>query len=144
MVELSTEFIMYIGIPSAVRSLNLSLNRSAINRTVVLNWMPPFSLDITGVDPDVTYCVEVVGRPIYRAEERVEERVEESKCRIDVTEFSYPIPLRSWCYDFSFAVIPSNVVGSGIPTSISLVSPEPEGSELKFLSPESAMCDYVL
>ena len=24
-----------------------------------ITWMPPFSLDLTGVDPDIVYCVEV-------------------------------------------------------------------------------------
>ena len=24
-----------------------------------LSWKPPFSLDLTGVDPDIAYCVEV-------------------------------------------------------------------------------------
>ena len=25
----------------------------------ILSWDPPFSLDLTGVDPDIVYCVEV-------------------------------------------------------------------------------------
>lgn len=105
-------------------SLNLSLSGSAI----VLNWMPPFSLDINGVNPDVTYCVQVVEESTFR----VEERMEELECGINVTEFSYSIhvPLRSWCYDFSFTVTPLNLAGIGASNSILHISPEPEGSEL--------------
>jgi hypothetical protein len=25
----------------------------------VITWLPPFSLDLTGVDPDIVYCVEI-------------------------------------------------------------------------------------
>ena len=27
--------------------------------TSTITWVPPFSLDLTGVDPDIAYCVEV-------------------------------------------------------------------------------------
>ena len=33
---------------------------SNVNRNgTILSWVPPFSLDLTGIDPDIVYCVEV-------------------------------------------------------------------------------------
>ena len=44
-----------VGLLSAVSDLVALPQRGAIN----LTWTPPFSLDITGVDPDLWYRVEV-------------------------------------------------------------------------------------
>ncbi len=79
--------------------------------TVFLTWTPPFSLDIPRVDPDITgYCVDVVSStssaPLH------------SECNITVTEFTYPLPHRSWCDEFTFIITPVNIVGNGTSSSL--------------------------
>lgn len=47
--------MIILGRLSYVSSMEISSNATAIN----LTWVPPYSLDITGVDPDFTYIVTV-------------------------------------------------------------------------------------
>ena len=37
----------------------LSMVMEIKRNSSTINWEPPFSLDLTGVDPDIVYCVEV-------------------------------------------------------------------------------------
>ena len=46
-------FIFLVGPPSSVGGLEINVNGSSIS----ISWTPPFSLDVTGVDPDVNYSV---------------------------------------------------------------------------------------
>ena len=49
-------YIYYVDRLSAVGSLSITASDS----TLSLTWEPPFSLDITNIDPDITgYCVDV-------------------------------------------------------------------------------------
>ena len=91
-----------IGSLSAVDSLNLT----ASNATPSLTWEPPFTLDITNVDPDITgYCVDVINST---SSETVH-----SECRITDTEFCYPIPPDASCHIYFFAITAVNEVGMG-------------------------------
>lgn len=82
------------------------------NLTINLSWSPPFTLDITGVDIDITYCVLVV----------VSSMLLHSQCNIIQTEFIYPIPSRSECHEIIFSITPVNLVGHGVTTSVSYLS----------------------
>ena len=97
---------MITGLLSAVGSLSVTLQDS----TISLNWTAPFTLDIRGVDPDITYCVAVVNST---------SSTPHSQCGINVTEYEYPIPPDSTChnYTFTFIVTPVNAVGNGISTN---------------------------
>ena len=77
------------------------------NSTFFLTWEPPFTLDIPGVDPDITgYCVEVLN--LFPHTEVIY-----SECGFNVTEFSYPIPPDAGCNIYVFSVTPVNIVGMG-------------------------------
>ena len=73
--------------------------------TTYLNWTAPFSFDILDVDPDITYCVDVVNSS--------SSAVLYSQCGINVTMFMYPYPFHVGCKVFLFNVTPVNIVGNG-------------------------------
>ena len=79
---------------------------------VRLTWTPPFSLDITGVDPDIWYHVEVYNVTAVR-------RVPLTNLTVYKPEFNFTVPDPSPCDQFEFRVTPVNVVGNG--TSSDLV-----------------------
>ena len=95
--------ILLVGLLDAVRSLSSTANSTPISVT----WEPPFTLDITGEDPDITgYCVDVINS--------TSSVTLHSQCGITETEFTYLIP-ESYCYSttFSFSITPLNIVGRG-------------------------------
>ena len=91
------------GLLSAVGSLMMTVQ----NSTISLNWTAPFTLDIAGVDPDITYCVSVVNS--------TSSSTLHSQCGITEAGFSFSIPPDSAChnYTFTFTVTPVNAVGNG-------------------------------
>ena len=78
--------------------------------TISLNWIAPFTLDIAGVDPDITYCVGVVNS--------TSSSTLHSQCGITETEYEYPIPPDSACHDHMVTVTPVNVVGNGTASTL--------------------------
>ena len=99
-----------IGLLSAVGSLTITVQDSAIS----LTWTAPFTLDIQGVDPDITYCVCLVNSTSLSTLH--------SECEITEVEYEYPIPPDSACHMYMFTVTPVNVVGNG--TSSTLTYPQ--------------------
>ena len=98
-----------IGLLSTIESLMVIVDDAS--PTIFLSWTPPFTLDITDVDPDIAgYCVDVVSS--------TSSATLHSECGITVTEFTYPLPLRSWCDAYTFIVTPVNIVGNGISSSL--------------------------
>ena len=93
-----------IGFLDAVRSL-----RSTVNSTLIfVTWEPPFTLDITDVDSDITgYRVDVINS--------TSSVTLHSECEITETEFTYLMPPERYCYSttFSFSITPLNIVGQG-------------------------------
>ena len=92
------------GLLSAVGSLMMTVQDS----TIFLTWTAPFTLDIRGVNPDITYCVGV----------STSSSILHSQCGIPETEYEYPIPPDSECHDNMVTVTPVNLVGNGIALSI--------------------------
>ena len=82
-------------------------NRSSI----CLNWTRPFSLDITGVDPDFWYCVEVYNITWGRAPLS-------TNCSVYETQFCFTAPNPSPCHLFEFRVFAVNQVGNGSVASV--------------------------
>ena len=102
-----------IGLPSAVDVLNITVS----NTTLSLTWEPPFTLDITGEDPDITgYCVDVVNS--------ISSVTLHSQCDITMTEFSYPLPQDAVCHRFVLTITPVNVVGRGVSSSVLYIGTE--------------------
>jgi hypothetical protein len=95
-----------IGHLHAVGSLSVGVTHDFM---ITLTWTPPFTLDITGVEPDITgYCVDVISSSTLY-----------SSCEINVTRFSYTLPPQeSACNNFTLVVIPVNVVGNGTPEEV--------------------------
>ena len=93
----------FSGLLSAVGSLNITASDS----TLSLTWEPPFTLDITNVDPDITgYCVDVINSTSLVTLH--------SECGINTTMFTYPLPDDSiHCTVVLFNVVPHNIVGPG-------------------------------
>lgn len=70
-----------------------------------ITWTPPFSLDITGVDLDMWYRVEV-----YNITNR---RVTLTNHSVYVPEFNFNVPNASPHDQFEFRVTPINTAGNG-------------------------------
>ena len=80
----------------------------------ILSWEPPFSLDLSGVDPDIVYCVEVYNITCGRS-------LLISECD-DVMETSYTNDALLPGYIYEYTVTPrSNVEGAsnGISLTVS-------------------------
>ncbi len=102
-----------VGLLPAVGSLTAT--PIVMDSIISLTWTPPFSLDIPGVDPDITgYCVGVVNS--------TSSLVIHSQCGITDTQYNYTVsPNDIVCDTYTFIVTPVNIVGNG--TSASVISP---------------------
>ena len=76
-----------------------------VDTDISLTWTAPFTLDIPNVDPDITYCVDVVNS--------TSSSIVLSECGITVTGFNFSIPIGRVCDNYTFTVTPVNVVGNG-------------------------------
>ena len=95
------------GLPAAVGNLTVHFRQSSI----LLTWTPPFSLDITGVGPDLWYCVEVYNISQGRAPLT-------TNCSVYEPEFCFTAPNPSPCDLIEFRVFAVNQVGNGSVTSV--------------------------
>ena len=98
-----TFFIPHItGLLAAVGNLVATANDTFI----YLTWTPPFTLDMTFIHPDITYCVKVVNA--------TSSTTLHSQCGITEPEFTYPYTLSTiTCDEIKFTVTPVNVVVHG-------------------------------
>ena len=94
-----------IGVLSAVDSLVFIPQTS----TIILNWTAPFTLDITDVDPDITYRVNVIRSASST-----------TNFETNVTTLSFPLSRNIGCVDISFIVTPVNVLGEGSTSMITV------------------------
>ena len=76
-----------------------------IGTEVSITWTAPFTLDISRVDPDITYCVDVVNS--------TSSSIVLSECGITVTGFNFSIPIGRVCDNYTFTITPVNLVGNG-------------------------------
>ena len=107
------------GLLSAVGSLLLVTVQDSV---ISLTWTAPFTLNIRGVHPDITYCVGVV----YPTSSSTLH----SQCGITETEYEYPIPPDSACHNLMVTVTPVNVVGNGTSSTLALYQ---EGNSLNWI-----------
>ena len=80
--------------------------------TATLSWVPPFSLDLTNVEPDIVYCVEVYNITCGRSHLI-------NEC--DVMEISYTNDALHSGYIYEYTVTPrSNAQGAtnGVSSSV--------------------------
>ena len=96
----------FSGPLSAVGDLRASSNASS----VTISWTAPFSLNVTGVDPDIWYSVL-----IYNVtDENNPTAIPCTDCT-DITETHYTFTpdYRSPCHVYNFSVTPANGAGQG-------------------------------
>ncbi len=117
----SQQVIMFhiVGLLPAVGSLTAT--PIPLDSIISLTWTPPFSLDIPGVDPDITgYCVGVVNS--------TSSLVIHSQCGITYTQYNNTMSPRSTSCDiYTFTITPVNIVGNGTSASVTLLSNITEG-----------------
>ena len=78
----------------------------------ILSWEAPFSLDLSGVDPDIVYCVEVYSITCGRS-------LLISECDVIETSYTYDALLPGYIYEYT--VTPrSNVEGASNGTSLTV------------------------
>lgn len=96
-----------IGKLSEVMNLELELVNDS---TVRITWAPPFTLDITDVDPDIVgYQVNV--QVIHHTREHMPRVINHGS----TTELNYIYSLpNNGCYIYTFTVTPFNRVGDGM------------------------------
>ena len=104
---LQTMNFHFIGFLAAVRNLTVHSQWSSI----LLIWTPPFSLDITGVDPDFWYCVKVYNISEGRAPLS-------TNCSVYEPQFCFTAMNHSSRDLFEFRVFAVNAVGNGTLTSV--------------------------
>ena len=107
----------FTGILAAVGSP--SVNSTLLSFPVVdatISWEAPYTLDLTEVDPDITYTVTVTSTSSLEALDTL--------CEINTTEIQYPLPPRSWCFHLNFIIIPVNLAGNGVRSNVSYTSAE--------------------
>ena len=95
--EHSTHYTFSAGLLGAV----CNLTSESLGKAIHLTWGAPFSLDITGVDPDIWYRVEITvdNVPLNRYDD------------ISITEFNFTMNDTSVIYEFR--VTPVNGAGNG-------------------------------
>ena len=98
--------VLYSGLLSAVRNLRIATNASS----VTISWIAPFSLDVTGVDPDIWYTVL-----IYNVTDMNNPTAIFCTDCINITETHYTFTpdYLSPCHLYNFSVIPANGAGHG-------------------------------
>ena len=97
----------YAGLLAAPSNLNVANRIGPIPQPVVLRWAAPFSLDITGVEPDISnYTVFITNLNTSR----------NGSVTISETEFeltNLPGEDPNPCYIHSFTVTAVNMAGEG-------------------------------
>ena len=91
-----------------VQSLALTVSGS----TVTYTWEPPHTLELPERENIEGYKVEVINSI-------TSEKLHSDT--VNVTEYSFDVPLMSWCFVPLFTVIAVNVVGDGTPKTKSFV-----------------------
>ena len=109
-----TPVMVTVGLLSAVDAVTITTSDPGF--ILSLTWEPPFTLDIDGVDPDITYCVDVINS--------TSSVTLHSECGITETEFSYPLPQDAVCHSYVLTITPVNVVGRGVSSSLTYIGTE--------------------
>ena len=98
--------IISIGPLSAVKNLLCSIQNSSI----YLTWIAPFTLDLTGINPDIE------GYRVYGID-NVSSTIESFE--VNTTEFNLDIHSKKQCFSTYFIVAPINAVGGGDNSTVS-------------------------
>ncbi|CAI8051925.1 hypothetical protein GBAR_LOCUS28408 [Geodia barretti] len=129
--ESNTATLMIQGPLSAVTVLSSISNASS----VTISWSAPFSLDVTGVDPDIWYSVL-----IYNVtDENNPTAILCTDCiNITETHYTFTPDYLSPCHVYNFSVIPLNGAGQGENTYLTSSLHEYTLSDHRYLSDHEA------
>ena len=100
--------MFFPGPPQAVGNPRIIL----INGTLYLSWIPPFTIDITFVDPDLHYIIEIMN--ITSAGNS--STIPCDNCPVASPDYVFAVENPSPCDSFTFVVIPTNEAGNGTPS----------------------------
>ena len=77
-----------------------------VDGTLCLSWTPPFTLDITNVDPDLYYIIEITSTANTENPLTI-------SCDDCSSEYKFTVNNSSPCDSFTFIVVPVNGAGNG-------------------------------
>ena len=80
-----------------------------VKGTLCLSWTPPFTLDITNMDPDLYYIIEITSTADAENPSTI-------SCNNCSSEYKFTVNNSSPCESFTFIVIPVNGAGNGTPS----------------------------
>jgi len=98
------EHVFSVGLLDAISNLKAE----TLGQVIHLTWDAPFSLDITGVDPDIWYRVEITVANITSI----------THDDINIPEFNFTMDGVVTCVIYRFQVTPVNNAGNGSLTVI--------------------------
>ena len=89
-----------------------NLTSANLTDNICLTWETPFTLDITGVDPDILYCVDI--RAVDVTNSNYSTPLTPS-CSVYLPEFNFTMdyPNTSTSVIYEFRVTPRNGAGEG-------------------------------
>ena len=101
--------------------------------SITISWSAPFSLDVTGVDPDIWYSVL-----IYNVTDEDHPRVVPCTDCTNLTETHYIFSPEHYspCHEYTFIIIPVNGVGEGSSRNATT-------SEFRFCVSAGISCCYI-
>ena len=80
-----------------------------VNGSLCLSWTPPFTLDITNVERDLYYIIEITSTADAETPSTI-------SCNNCSSEYKFTVSNSSPCESFTFIVIPVNGAGNGTPS----------------------------
>ena len=88
----------------------VNLETDSNTSSIIVSWIAPFSLDVTGVDPDIWYSVLIYNL----TDEENTTAVPCTDCHsLTQTHYIFSPDYSSPCHKYSFTVIPYNGAGQG-------------------------------
>ena len=98
------------GLLASVEIGDLTFKNGSI---IIISWSAPFSLDVTGVDPDIWYSVL-----IYNVTDNPTAIPCTDCINITETNYTFTPDYPSPCHKYIFTVIPLNGAGQGSPERV--------------------------
>ena len=104
-VQYPSKFLLFLtGLLSAVVNLRTASSDAS---SITISWTAPYSLNVTGVDPDIWYSVL-----IYNVTDDEPTLISCTDC-INITDTHYTFTPSRPCHQYLFTVIPFNGAGQG-------------------------------
>ena len=105
LLKLIHQFLHLTGLLAPVGNVSVESGRDSI----LLSWSPPFSLDVTGVDPDIWYTVLISNV----TDENNPTAVPCTDHNLTQPHYNFTTANPNPCHKYSFTVIPQNGAGEG-------------------------------